>query len=297
MSIRGWLVRNTVIRFFGWATSYKRPIETQRRNLHWFGKLSPPPRSTRIEELDCNGVACTLIAAKNVAEDAPLFLYFHGGGYVIGSPYTYRDFGSQISRALGMRVLMPDYRLAPEHPYPVGIDDAYSAWQWILQQGQQAADTMIAGDSAGAGMAAALMMRIKGKAETQPAKAWLISPFCDLTFSGASYETHVKRDVELSPQVLQQWGNAFVDADKLAGYPELNPCTEDLSGWPPICIQVGTEEVLLDDSRMLRDNAAKYDIECDYSEWQGMWHVFQPYGKFAPEPKQAFNAAMAFFKK
>ena len=297
MSIRGWLVRNTVIRFFGWATSHKRSAEQQRRFMHFFGKLSPPPRSTQVDDIDCNGVPCSLIRAKGVDENAPLFLYFHGGGYVIGSPFTYRDFGSQISKALGVRVLMADYRLAPENPYPAGIDDAYSDCQWILQQGQSASDTFVAGDSAGAGMASALMLRIKAKGEEQPGKAWLISPFCDLTFSGESYKTHVKRDVELSPQVLKQWGDAFVSPELLAQSPELHPCTEDLSGWPPICIQVGTEEVLLDDSRMLRDNAAKYDLDCDYSEWQGMWHVFQPYGKFAPEPKQAFNAAMAFFKK
>lgn len=297
MSIRSWVIRNTVIRFFGWATSYKKTVEQQRNFMRSFGKLSPPPRSTHITELDCNGVPCTMIRAKGVDENAPLFLYFHGGGYVIGSPFTYRDFGSQISKALSVRVLMPDYRLAPEHPYPAGIDDAYSAWQWILEQGQTPEHTWVAGDSAGAGMTSALLLRLKAKAEVQPAKAWLISPFCDLTLSGETYKTHGPRDVELSPQGLTLWRDAFVPADKVLDYPELNPCTQDLTGWPPICIQVGTEEVLLSDSRMLRENAAKYGLDCDYSEWQGMWHVFQPYGKFAPEPKQAFNAAMAFFKK
>ena len=297
MSIRAWLLRNTVIRFFGWATSYKRPFEQQRINMHRFAALAPPPRSTQITQLECNSVPCTLVQAKGVADDAPYFLYCHGGGYVIGSPHTYRDFASQISRALGLRVLMPDYRLAPEHPYPAGIDDAYSVWQWILAQGQAAGSTLIAGDSAGAGMAAALMMRIRHKAETQPAKAWLISPFCELTFSGDSYSTHAKRDVELSPEVLRQWGRAFVSPEKLAESPELKPCSEDLSGWPPVCIQVGSEEVLLDDSRMLKANVDKYGVENEYSEWPGMWHVFQPYGKFAPEPKQAFNEAMAFFKQ
>lgn len=297
MSFRGWMIRNTVIRFFGWATSYKKSVKQQRAFMRLFGRLSPPPRSTLIDEVECNGVPCCLVHAKSVAKEAPILLYFHGGGYVIGSPFTYRDFASQISHALGVRVLVPDYRLAPEHPYPAGIDDAYAAWQWVLAQGQAAENTLIAGDSAGAGMAAALMLRLKARAETQPKKAWLISPFVDLTFSGSSYQSHVKRDVELSPQVLKQWGKAFVPSDNAANIPELNPCTENLSGWPPICIQVGTEEVLLDDSRMLRDNALKYGVDCDYSEWQGMWHVFQPYGKFAPEPKQAFNAAMAFLKQ
>lgn len=297
MSIRSWLLRNTVIRFFGWATHYRKGVAKQRRNMRLFGYLSPAPRSTQIEELECNGVRCEMITAKGVAANAPIFLYFHGGGYSIGSPFTYRDFGAQISRALGQRVLMPDYRLAPENPYPAPIDDAYAAWQWVLQQGQAAADTFIAGDSAGAGMSSILMMRLLQKGETQPAKAWLISPMVDLQMTGDSFNTHGKRDVELTTEGLRIWRDAFVSDSDLTNNPELNACTESVAGWPPLCIQVGSEEVLLDDSRLLRDNAAKHKVVFEYSEWQGMWHVFQPYGKFAPEPKQAFNEAMAFFKK
>lgn len=297
MSIRAWLVRNTVIRFFGWATRRSLGVEIQRRNMRWFGRLSPPPRSTRIEELQCNGVRCEMITAKGVADDAPIFVYFHGGGYSIGSPFTYRDFGSQISRALGQRVLMPDYRLAPEHPYPAPIDDAYAAWQWVLEQGQAAGDTCIGGDSAGAGMSAILMMRLLIKGETQPAKAWLISPMVDLAMTGDSFKTHCRRDVELTTEGVRFWRDNFVSLNDIPKYPELNACSEPLEGWPPICIQVGSEEVLLDDSRLLYANVKAHGVVCEYTEWKNMWHVFQPYGKFAPEPKLAFNEAMAFFKR
>lgn len=296
MSLRAWLIRNTAIRLFGWGASYKRGLAKQRRFMDWAGLVMPLPRSASKTELTCHGVPCELIQAGGVNDDAPILIYYHGGGYCIGSPVTYRDFAAQISRALSCRVLMPDYRLAPENPYPAPMDDCFKVWQWVLEQGQAPNKTILAGDSAGGGLVAAMLQRIQMKGETMPAKAWFISPWVDHHMQGETYVTHKKRDKELSPETLGVWRDSFVPADKVASFPELNCCSEDISGWPPICIQVGTEEVLLDDSRMLKANAEKHHLHCDYSEWQGMWHVFQPYTKFAPEARQAFDEAMAFLK-
>lgn len=297
MSLRAWLIRNTAIRLFGWGTHHRRGLVKQRKFIDMAGLLLPLGKSAQLTELTCNGVSCELIQAAGVADDAPLFIYYHGGGYSIGSPLTYRDFARQISRALKQRVLVPDYRLAPENPYPAPMDDSYAVWQWVLEQGQAANKTLLAGDSAGGGLVAAMLQRIKLDGGEMPARAWLISPWVDLTLTGASYKTHKKRDKELSPEVLRIWRDNLIGSGYVAEHEELNPCTADISEWPPICVQVGTEEVLLDDSRMLKANAEKHGLVCNYSEWQGMWHVFQPYTAFAPEARKAFDEAMAFLKQ
>lgn len=296
MSIRAWLIRNTAIRLFGWGAGYKRGLAKQRRFMELAGLVMPLPKSSTLTNVTCHGVPCEMIQAKGVADNAPILAYFHGGGYCIGSPVTYRDFASQISRALKQRVLIADYRLAPEHPYPAAMDDCYAVWQWVLEQGQAPNKTIIAGDSAGGGLVAAMLQRIKINGETMPAKAWLISPWVDLNLAGETYITHKKRDKELSPETIQIWRDSFIAADQIDQHDELNTGTVDISGWPPVCIQVGSEEVLLDDSRLLHANVKKHAVTCDYSEWQGMWHVFQPYTLFAPEARKAFNEAMAFLK-
>lgn len=297
MSFRAWLIRNTAIRLFGWGTHHRRGLLKQRKFIDLAGVLMPLSKSSKLTEISCNNVPCELIQAKGVADDASVLIYYHGGGYCIGSPLTYRDFASQISRALNRRVLVPDYRLAPENPYPAAMDDCYSVWQWVLEQGHAANEVLIAGDSAGGGLVAAMLQRIKINGEVMPARAWLISPWVDLALSGETHITHKRRDKELSPEVIRIWRDNFIAADQIAAHEELNPCSVDISAWPPICVQVGTEEVLLDDSRMLKANAEKHGLVCDYSEWQGMWHVFQPYTAFAPEARKAFDEAMAFLKQ
>jgi monoterpene epsilon-lactone hydrolase len=238
--------------------------------------LWPIPEGTTVEPVDAGGVPCEWVSAPGVATDRAV-LYLHGGAYTTGSLATHRRHVAQLSAAAGARVLNVDYRLAPEHPHPAAVDDSVAAYRWLTSGGAVVAEhVVLCGDSAGGGLAVATLLALRDAGDARPAGAALISPWTDLTFSGASHDTRLDVDPMCSRTSLSPSAEAYVDgADPTT--PLISPLHADLAHLPPLLIHVGDHETLLDDSTRLaeRAEAAGVDVELWVApEMIHVWHVF-----------------------
>jgi monoterpene epsilon-lactone hydrolase len=221
--------------------------------------------------------------------------YLHGGGYVAGSPTAYRTLWSGLASAAGARGLAPSYRLAPEHPFPAALEDAVSAYAALLEQGTDPGDVAVAGDSAGGGLAVAMLVSARDRGLPMPSSLTLLSPWTDLACTGASMEGKAAADPSLTPTGLR-----LRAADYLAGHdahdPLASPVVADLSGLPPMLIQVGTAEVLLDDATRLAARAAACDVRTTLEIWPDMVHVFAMFGFALSEGRQVIDDCGAFVR-
>ena len=227
--------------------------------------------------------------------DDGAIVYLHGGGYVFGSLDSHRSIAWRLARASRMSVLLVDYRLAPEHPYPAAVDDAFTAYRWLLDH-QVAEDRLVvAGDSAGGGLATALMLRLKTEGLRLPEAAVLLSPWADLTLSGASISDNAQRDAMLSREALTKFKTLYLqDTDPGAAY--ASPLYADLSGLPPVHVTVGSTEVLLSDAENLVTRINSYGGTAELSVWPKLPHVFPILGDLIPESKQAIEDMAAFIR-
>lgn len=250
--------------------------------------LPKPPadidfRSERIE-----GVPCLWVKAMG-AEPQKIVLYLHGGGYIFCSAHTtHKDILWRLSIASKCRILAPDYRLAPEHPYPAALEDAIKVYQWLLQQGYESRHIVIAGDSAGGGLAFGTVLKIRDLGLPLPAATVGMSPWTDLAVTGESVITNLKRDVLIPGDGLPE-GAQYYLAGADPHIPYASPLYGDPTGLPPALIQVSKDEVLLDDSRRL---AAKYKaagVPCELELWDGLPHVWQTLAMFIPEGRTAIK--------
>jgi monoterpene epsilon-lactone hydrolase len=199
----------------------------------------------------------------------------HGGGFELGSIRSDGELAARLGRASGMRVLFPEYRLAPEHPFPAAIDDVVTAWRWLGgDQGLSASSLAVAGDSAGGGLAVSLLVATRDAGEALPAAAVLMSPTVDLTSSGDSMTTRAEQDPFSTPAMLRQFA-----ADYLAGAdpktPLASPLFASLTGLPPLLIQVGTADLLLSDSQRLAAAASAAGVDVTLEVGEGLPHVYQ----------------------
>lgn len=254
---------------------------------------------TKIIVSDRPGIPLTIgnIQAEWVGNQAAqqTLLYLHGGGYVFGSINTHRSLVSRICADAGLRGLIIDYRLAPENPFPAAIEDAEQAYDYLIETGSDPRNIVIAGDSAGGGLALALMQKLGSHKKPQPQAAVLFSPWTDLTLSGASHRDRAERDpminVNRIPEAIK-----FYCHNEDASNPLISPLFADLSGFPPMLVQVGTEEVLFDDATRLVENAKKVKCPVELQVWQDMPHVHQLAHKFVPEARAAVRGAAMFLK-
>jgi monoterpene epsilon-lactone hydrolase len=222
-------------------------------------------------------------------------LFLHGGGFEFGSVRSDGELAARLGRASGMRVLFPEYRLAPEHPFPAAIDDVLAAWRWLrTDQDLSASSVAVAGDSAGGGLAVALLVAVRDAGEELPAAAVLMSPTVDLTSSGASMTERADQDPISTPAMLEQFA-----ADYLAGADPKNPLASPLfaplAGLPPLFIQVGTADVLLSDSERLGAAAAKAGVDVTLEIGEGLPHVY-PIMLGTPEAAQATEQTGKFLR-
>ncbi|MFN0094177.1 MAG: alpha/beta hydrolase [Dehalococcoidia bacterium] len=229
------------------------------------------------------------------AEEHRIVLYFHGGGYVMGNSPGHRQFCSRLSAATGARVLSVDYRLAPENPYPAAATDGVFAYQALVESGFAPGNIAIAGDSAGGGIAFSVLHQIKDRGLPMPSCAIGISPWTDLTNSGASMMARADVDPLLTGMALQWFANQYVTRDQ-AKEAFASPLLGDITGFPPLLIQCGTFEVLYDDSARMAEAAAKAGVSCTFEPYEGQIHVFPVIAPHLPESAEAVARMGAFVK-
>jgi monoterpene epsilon-lactone hydrolase len=249
-------------------------VDEARATFAPAGPLHPIPDDVVVSVADPGGVRGYWLDAPGVRPDRVL-LFLHGGGYQLGSLTSDGELAARLGREAGMRVLFPEYRLAPEHPFPAAIDDVRSVWRWLRSdQGLSAGSLAIAGDSAGGGLAVALLVATRDDGEALPAAAVLMSPTVDLTSSGDSMTTRVDEDPISTPALLRR-----LASDYLAGAdprtPLASPLFASLAGLPPLLVQVGTSDLLLSDAERLAAAASEAGVDVRLEVGEGLPHVYQ----------------------
>lgn len=220
-------------------------------------------------------------------------LYLHGGGYVSCSPATHRPITAGLARLAAARVFAPDYRLAPEHPYPAALDDAERAYRWLIGQGISPRTLVLAGDSAGGGLALALLLRLRDHRVPLPACAVLLSPWTDLTGSGASVRENDGRCAMFRPANLPAFAACYAPPAAWRD-PGVSPLFGSLGGLPPLHIQVGAEELLRDDALRVHDRVRSAGGESELSMYDGVFHGWHMLDGFVPEARRAIEHAASF---
>ncbi|HZW04453.1 MAG TPA: alpha/beta hydrolase [Anaerolineaceae bacterium] len=229
--------------------------------------------------------------AAPAAADRAIF-YTHGGGYVTGSCVDHRMHVAKFVLATGVGALLYDYRLAPEHPFPAAMDDTLTAYRWLLEQGVAAKNVVIVGESAGAGLCLASLVAIRDEGLPLPAAGVALSPWTDLTCSGGSYVTNARRDISL----INSWNvwSKYYTGDNDPRHPWISPRYADLHGLPPVLIEVGDHEILLDDSLGFAEKARAAGVDMRLHVWEGMVHCFPLFAPAFPEATQAWEEVIAF---
>lgn len=260
---------------------------------------APLPQGVDVTPVDAGGVPGEWIQVQGgpPAGEAPAVLYLHGGGYVMGSCNSHRPLAAHLSKATGGPVLTIDYRLAPEHPFPAGLDDARTAWHWLLAtDGMTPGRAVIAGDSAGGGLTAATVLALKGDGEPLPAGAVLISPLADMDPRTETYKSLAQHDPMVSEDSVKGMAEAYLGGADPRN-PLASPIHGDWAGAPPLLIQVGSAEVLLDDARGLADRARAAGVDVDLQVWEDMIHVWHFFCGLIDEADEAVQQAGAFIRK
>jgi epsilon-lactone hydrolase len=237
------------------------------------------------------------VVAIDVAgtESRGVVVYFHGGGYALGTAAATAGLASDVARSAGARVISVDYRLAPEHPYPAAVDDALAVWRGLLEAGQDPAETAFAGESAGGGLAMAAMMAARDAGLPLPSSAVLMSPWADLTLAGPSMTSKADADPALTEAGLRRRALDYA-AGHNPGQPLISPVFGNLTGLPALLIQAGSDEILLDDATRLAARAAAGDVPVTLQVTPGMPHVFQGFAAVLDEAAAALAGAGVFLR-
>jgi acetyl esterase/lipase len=266
------------------------PIEQHRRRVLQAVRLTLPPRGTSFATATCGGVAGEWVAARGGAPTPLTFLYLHGGGYLSGSPVTHRAITGHLASRCGARVFAADYRLAPEHPFPAALDDAVAAYRGLLAEGVAPGEVVIAGDSAGGGLTIATVLRLRDLALPLPCALVLFSPWTDLTLEQLS---PAAGEVMLNRPWLQDGARYYI-AHGDARHPLVSPAFAALQGLPPTLVQVGTDELLLNDSRRLFRRLQDSGVVARLEEYPRRWHVFQLHAGVLADADRALDAVARF---
>jgi monoterpene epsilon-lactone hydrolase len=296
MTLRAKLLR-LGLRWFVKRRSRPDPdIAAVRQRLDAIKRFIPlPPSGTEVSELDAGGVKAIRVATPESLGDRHV-LYLHGGAYVFGSPAHYRGFTWRVAAATSARVLCIDYRLAPEHPFPAAINDAMTTYRWLLAEGAAPERIALMGDSAGGGLVFATLLRLRDQGFVLPAAAVALSPWTDLALTGASLRINAKADPLLEVAQAHDFARHY-----LAGgdpkHPYASPLYGDLTGLPATLIQVGSDEILRDDSVRMAERLRAAGCSVEIEIWPDMPHVWQVFARIVPEARQALGRIGAFVKR
>ena len=289
-SVRGRVIRELIARITDDERIGKKIKSGElRKNI---GTNEPPWRCPELfvmETIEREHYQMELLSLKEGAREDKVILQLHGGGYVGGMRNAYRMFAGLYNEVShGMSVLTPDYRVAPEEPYPAALLDAYDAYEWLMEQGWFSEQIILAGDSAGGGLALALCHYLKDKGRQLPCGIVAMSPWTDLTASGESYETNYEKD----PLFGKTRDSMIYNKDYIGEHDPMNayisPLFGDFRGFPPMLLQVGSYEMLLSDSVNVAAKAREQGVKVRLSVYEGMFHVFQMAAKLMPESKRAW---------
>lgn len=256
---------------------------------------SRPPKGMHIEHITVDDLAAAWIRPAD-ADKSKVVLHLHGGGYVTGSIASHLMMCIPMAQTLKMNVLLPEYRLAPEHPFPAAIDDVLKIYHWLLTQGYAANDIIISGDSAGGGLGVAVVAALRDQNEALPAAMICISPWADLTMEGRSHSTRAKAEAVLNADVLREWALCYTNESNLSN-PLVSPIFANLRDFPPLLIQVGSDEILVDDAIALAEKAKSAGVDVTLKIWDGMWHVWQALGDLIPESEKSFEEIRQFIQE
>jgi monoterpene epsilon-lactone hydrolase len=266
----------------------------RRERLDAIGSTSPPAGDIGLEPIDANGVAAEWSLAPG-SDPSKVLLFFHGGGYCSGSIVSHRGMVTETGRAAQARTLAVGYRLAPEHPFPAAIEDARSAYRFLLDQGVAPSKIAIGGDSAGGGLTLALMTSVRDGREPLPACAWLVSPWVDLRMTGASLAEKAAIDPLISKPYLEELASAYLAGADPAN-PLVSPLNADLAGLPPLLVQVGSAETLLDDAVRIARRAGAADMRVNLEIWPHMIHAWHLWAAHLEAGRRAIASAGAFIR-
>jgi acetyl esterase/lipase len=294
LSFRGKFCRLLIKHLLAPKFHAKKTIDEKRKVLETISRFSMLSSKTKVERVQVNGISADWVSANDVSEDK-IVLYFHGGGYNACSPNTHRELCANISIASCAKVLLIDYRLAPENPFPAALEDATSSYRWLLKNGYSNENIAVAGDSAGGGLSVAASISLRDGGEPMPSSVACISPWTDLELSGDSIKTHASIDPMLTLEVLQHMASNYIKKNNPCS-PYISPIYADLKGLPPLFIQVGSDEMLLDDSIRIVEKAKNSGVDVKLEIYDQMWHVWHLAARFMPEAKKAVNELGLFIR-
>jgi monoterpene epsilon-lactone hydrolase len=269
-------------------------VAESRAGFEQLAQMFPLAPDVQSDPVDAGGVPAEWVSVPESRADRAIF-YLHGGGYVIGSPNTHRELASRIARATRARALVVDYRLAPEHPFPAAVEDAVAAYRWLLGTGVAPSRVAIAGDSAGGGLTLATLLALRDRKLALPACGVCLSPWVDLEGTGKSAQPGGADDPLLELEGLREMGQHY--AAKSLRDPLAAPLHADFRDLPPLLIQVGTRELLLDDSTRVAEKAKAAGVDVTLEPWEGLIHVWQLFGPSMPEAVQAVDRIGEFTRK
>jgi acetyl esterase/lipase len=247
------------------------PWDVQRRRLDRLTRTTLLPRGTAVDRQSFGGVPAEVVSVRG-AGPQPTVIHFHGGGYCVGSTLTVRGWAAHLSAQAGCRVVLPEYRLAPEHRHPAALEDARAVLRALAPEAKQDS-LVVSGDSAGGGLALALVLSLRSDGEELPAGCVLLSPWVDLVRDRRADSALMRRDVLLSPDWLDACARAYADP---AAWTDglVSPLRAEHAGLPPLLIQAGTDEILAPDAELLAASASAAGVDVTYTRWPGMWHDF-----------------------
>jgi epsilon-lactone hydrolase len=276
--------------FFGW---HKMQVQQRRKRMKLFNGLTLIDRDVVVEELNQLEIPAKRITNQPTTQGT--ILYLHGGAYVLGMTNNHINLCGKIARKTNKKIIAPHYGLAPENPFPCALQDVVSIYYELINQESEFHPFFIGGDSAGGGLALALLQVIREKDYPMPDGVFLFSPWTDLTLSGNSVREMAKVDPILSWKGLQEDAYAYADNHDLNS-PLISPLFASTTGFPPILIQVGTHEILLDDARSFAMQARSQGVDVVLSEWEGLFHVFQMF-PLLQAADEAINEVAAFISQ
>jgi epsilon-lactone hydrolase len=277
------------------ASTRAETVAEMRANFAAFASALRGADDVTCTPVDASGVRAEWIVPPGAAAERVL-LYLHGGGYVVCSVSTHRELISRLARAAAVRALGVDYRLAPEHPFPAAVEDATTAYRWLVAHGTAPRRIAIAGDSAGGGLTLATLVALRDAGDPLPAAAVCLSPWVDLAGTGPSITAKAEADPFVRQEMIQFMAQQYL-GERDRRTPLASPLYGDLHGLPPLLVQVGTAEILLDDATRIAERAKAAGVEVSLEVWDDMIHVWQLFAPLLPEGQQAIERIGAFIRE